>query len=162
MAAFKNPVLRALSDDTLFEMFSDPTVSVASMGRSLGIPVATLYQHMVKQTERYEETQKVRARRLHEYSIAQLYEDPERIADANGNYRIDPSSVALLQYRTREASRLAGILDRKFADRAQVDVTHTASPLADFFAKIASQGSTVPIAIEGEYTAIDEDAPHDS
>lgn len=146
------PMLDALPDGALFELYSDPRQSHESIAAMFGISVHTVHARLRRNVSALSDAQAIRARRLHEYAISTLYEQPATIIDTAGNERIDPAAIQLLTFRERAASRMAGILDRTLADRAQVDVTHDASPLADYIARIAAAGSSIPIAtaIEGE------------
>lgn len=147
-----NHALEALPDDALFELYDDPRQSLESIAQMFGMTASGIYRRLASNPQRYNRAQSIRARRLHEYAINTLYETPATIIDTAGNERIDPAAIQLLTFRERAASRMAGILDRSLADRAQVDVTHDASPLADYIARIAAAGSSIPIAtaIEGE------------
>jgi hypothetical protein len=126
----------------------------------LGVNCGSVYARLKSDMGRYNDAQELRARRIHEMAIGTMYEPPQRIIDTAGNERLDPAHIALLKFRHDSAARMAGILDRRLADRAQIEVTHDVSPLADYIQRIAQQGSSVPIAtqraIEGEAVRVDE------
>lgn len=160
MAFAPSPVLDALPVDQLYEIYSDPRQSVESLAAMLGMSCGPLYARLKSDMGRYNNAQELRARRIHEMAIGTMYEPPQRIIDTAGNERLDPAHIALLKFRHDSAARMAGILDRRLADRAQIEVTHDVSPLADYIQRIAQQGSSVPIAsshraIEGEAVRVD-------
>ncbi len=158
--------LDLVPDSILYEQYSDPTGGITQLAEFYGVSNGVVYRRLSAQADKFADAQALRAYRLHELAIKTLYQEPERIVDAAGNERIDPSSVALLKYRSQEASRIAGILYSKLSERHQVDVTHSASPLSDFLASIAARGSSIPIApprtIEGETLRIIEDEPDEA
>lgn len=160
-----NP-LDLIPDDVLYEQYSEPLGGVTTLAKMYGVGAMTVWGRLNRNPVRFMDAQATKAFRLHELAVAALYEKPAIIYDKDGNERIDPSSVALLKYRSSEASRIAGILYSKLSERHQIDVTHTASPLADMLQRIAAQGSTIPIAapitIEGELVErTDNDDPAD-
>ncbi|MFA6063834.1 MAG: hypothetical protein WC736_14700 [Gallionella sp.] len=150
-------ILDVIPDELLYEQYADPLGGIGKLAAAYGVSSTVMYRRLNADPQQFMDAQATRAFRLHELAVSSLYEEPERIVDAQGNERIDPSSVALLKYRSSEASRIAGILYQKLSERHQVDVMHNASPLADYIASIAAKGSTIPIAaqhmgrvIEGE------------
>ena len=155
-------VLDVLSDDVLFDMYGTPSCSIQSLADFYGVSNRQMWVRLNRSPDRYSEAQIIRARLLHDYAIKQLTLEPERMLDAGGNDRIDPSSVALLRFRHDGAHRMAGVLDRKLSDRARLDVEVSASPLAEYMARIAAAGSSIPIssgepeAIEGECHTIED------
>lgn len=152
-----NP-LDLIPNSILYEQYSDPRGGIDEIARMYGVTAGTVYGRLKADPAAFLNAQAIKAYRLHELSVQALYEEPERIADANGNLRIDPSSVALLKYRSMEAARIAGILESKLSERHQVEVTHNETPLADYIASIAAKGSTIPIAaphtVEGETVTV--------
>lgn len=163
MSSPPNPVLEVVPVDQLFEIYSDPRQSVESLAAMLGVNCSSVYARLTRDIKRYSSAQELRARRIHELAIGTLYEAPQTIIDTAGNERIDPAHISLLKFRHDSAARMAGILDRRLAERAQVEVTHEVSPLADFIQRIAAQGSSIPIAtiqppIEGEAVRMDDQA----
>jgi hypothetical protein len=149
--------------DSLLELYSDPRQSVESLAAMLGVECSTIYRRLTSDTQAHARAQELRARRIHELAIGTLYEAPQTIIDTAGNERIDPAHISLLKFRHDSAARMAGILDRRLAERAQVEVTHEVSPLADFIQRIAAQGSSIPIStlhppIEGEAVRMDGEA----
>lgn len=143
-------LLDYIDQDALYDQFSDPSNTMEKMAKFYGVAVGALYARLRSNDDSYTHAQAIRARRLHELAIDILFQEPERIIDAAGNDRIDPASVALLKMRSSECSRLAGILDQRLSERHQIDVTHSASPLADFIEGIAKKGSTIAIASDDE------------
>jgi hypothetical protein len=139
-------ILDAVPIDVLYEQYTDPRGGLGPIAAYYGVSFGQLYRRLTGDPVAWRHARAIRAQRLHEMAIAVLYESPERIVDTAGNERIDPSSVALLKYRSSEATRLAAILDNSLSERHQVDVAHTVSPLADHIARIAGNGSSVPIA----------------
>ena len=156
-------VLDYVPSELLYEQYSDPLGGVSAQAKLYGVSSAVMYRRLSADPQRFTEAQAIKAFRLHELAVSALYEAPERIVDAAGNERIDPSSVALLKYRSSEASRIAGILYSKLSERHTLDVVHSASPLADYIARIAAGGSSVPIApqltgrtLEGEAVEVED------
>jgi hypothetical protein len=151
-------MLDALPVEQLYEIYSDPRQSVESLATMLGVSCVSIYARLRSDPSRYSAAQELRARRIHELAIGTLYIEPERIIDTAGNERIDPAHISLLKFRHDSAARMAGILDRRLADRTQVEVTHEVGHLEQFIQRIAQQGGQhVPIAaIEGEAVRMDD------
>lgn len=158
MAFAPSPVLDALHLDQLYELYSDPRQSIESLAAMLGVHASSVYARLTRDARRYSEAQELRARRIHELAIGTLYTEPQMIIDTAGNERIDPAHISLLKFRHDSAARMAGILDRRLADRAQLEVTHEVGQLEQFIQRIAQQGSSVPIAtvIQGEAVRVDD------
>jgi predicted metal-dependent phosphoesterase TrpH len=158
MAFLPSPVLDALPIDELLELYSDPRQSVESLAAMLGVNCSSVYARLTRYAPRYAQAQELRARRIHELAILTIYEEPQRIIDTAGNERIDPAHISLLKFRHDSAARMAGILDRRLADKAQVEVVHEVGQLEQFIQRIAQQGGQhVPIAaIEGEAVRVDD------
>jgi len=136
-----------VSDEVLIEQYSDPAQTLQTLAAFYGVSYTALHGRLSANPDILTRAQTIKARRCHELSIQALIADPERIADKDGNMRIDPASVTLQKMRSDGYARIAGILDSRLSERTQLDVNHNANgALAEAFAQIAARGSSVPIA----------------
>lgn len=158
---YRTSLVHDLDLDMLLEQFSDPrNGSIEDIAGFYGVSYNAMSRRLRTDIAKFTQAQEVKAYRLHEYSISQIYAEPARITDAAGCGRIDPGAVTLQKYRSDTAARVAGILDYRLSERKQLEITVTANPLADAIQRIAQAGSSIPIqTIEGEYETVNEPAP---
>jgi len=145
-------------NELLYEQYADPLGGIGALAKCYGVSSTAMYRRLNADPQQFADAQAMKAYRLHETAIAALFAEPERIVDAAGSSRIDPAWASHQKSKCQELSRIAGILHTKLSERHQVDVTHSASPLADYIARIAAGGSSVPIAPQGITRIIEGDA----
>ena len=124
-------------------------MSMADCAKSIGCEWRTFHASLSANADtisRARNAKDARAQTLHDMAIKNIMTAPETFTDQNGTTRIDAAAASWKKTQIDALSKLAGQIDKQFADKRDDTLTVTVSPLQSYLADIQARGSSLPIA----------------